>query len=354
LSSDAGMPKPRLPYVQRETSRHGKKVWYFRRWDGPRIRLRGDYGSSEFMACYDLALRGEDAPAPHRSSKGTLRWLVDAYRASRAWRDLAAGTKIQREGILRALPMDAPVLSVTRKAVVAGMERRPSPDAANVFLYTLRHLFEWAVYAEHVKADPTLGIKKINRKSEGFHVWTDEEIERFEVKFPVGTRERLALDLLLYTGIRRADAIRVGRPHVRDGVLRFRTSKGNVEVDIPILAPLARSIEATRTGDLTFICTAKGLPMGANVFTVWFRNSAKAAGCPGSAHGLRKSSATRMAQAGGTTGQLKAAYGWKTNAMPEHYTQTAERALMAADGIAKLEAGKVRGGAKKLNDAKGA
>ena len=77
--------------------------------------------------------------------------------------------------------------------------------------------------------------------------------------------------------------------------------------------------------------------MGVNVFTVWFRNAAKAAGCPGSAHGLRKASATRMAQAGGTTGQLKAAYGWKTNSMPEHYTQTAERAAMARDGMAKLE-----------------
>jgi integrase len=330
------MPKPRLPYVHRETTRHGKVVWYFRRGDGPRIRIRGDYGSSEFAAAYALAAASNIPENTTTNRSGTVAWLVGRYRESSAWRTLAQGTRMQREGILRSLPSDVPFTAITRKAIIAGMDRR-SPDAANVFLYTLRHLFEWAVYAEHVRVDPTLGVKKINRKSEGFHVWTDEEIFRFEQRWAIGTRERLAFDLLLYTGIRRADAVRVGRPHVRDGVLGFRTSKGNVEVQIPILPPLNRSIEATRTGDLTFICTARGLPMNANVFTVWFRAAAKTAGCPGSAHGLRKASATRMAEAGGTTGQLKASYGWKTNAMAEHYTQTAERASMARDGMAKLE-----------------
>ena len=330
------MPRPRLPYVMREVSRHGKVVWYFRRGDGPRIRLRGDYGSAEFLDCFNSALRGEATHRPQAMARGTIRWLVDGYRASAAWRSLATGTKAQREGILRALPMDAQLAAVTRKAIIAGMDRR-KPDAANIFLYTLRHLFEWAVYAEHVKTDPTIGVKKINRKSDGFHVWTEDEIRKFGDRWGVGTRERLAFDLLLYTGLRRSDAIRLGRQHCRESIIRLRTAKGNVEVEIPILAPLASSIEAAPTGDLTFICTARGLPMNANVFTVWFRNAAKAAGCPGSAHGLRKASATRMAEAGGTTGQLKASYGWKTNAMAEHYTQTAERAGMARDGMAKLE-----------------
>jgi integrase len=339
LSFDIGMPKPRLPYVQRETSRHGKVVFYFRRGDGPRIRLRGDYGTLVFREEYESALSGvPSARGSQATGKDSIASLVARYRQSGAWRSLAPGTKANHESVLRALPMDAPYASVTRKAIIAGMDRRShSPDAANAFLYTLRHLFAWAIYAEHVNADPTLGVKKITRKSGGFHVWTEEEIGRFEALWPVGCRERLALDLLLYTGIRRADAVRVGRPHVRDGMLGFRTAKGGVEVCIPILAPLAKSLEATRIGDLTFICTARGLPMNANVFTVWFRAAAKAAGCPGSAHGLRKASATRMAEAGGTTAQLKASYGWKTNTMAEHYTQTASRAVLAGEGMAKLE-----------------
>ncbi|MBP1183004.1 hypothetical protein JOE48_004968 [Methylobacterium sp. PvR107] len=37
----------------------------------------------------------------------------------------------------------------------------------------------------------------------------------------MGTRERLALDRLLYSGLRRGDAVRVARPHVRNGRIRI-------------------------------------------------------------------------------------------------------------------------------------
>ncbi len=77
--------------------------------------------------------------------------------------------------------------------------------------------------------------------------------------------ERLAFDLLLYTGLRRGDAVRVGRQHERDGVITIRTEKhrkgkpGEL-VSIPILPPLAASIAATKTGDLTYLVTDAGQP----------------------------------------------------------------------------------------------
>lgn len=46
-----------LPYLQTETTRHGKVVYYVRRGDGPRCRVSGAYGSIEFLASYDRALR---------------------------------------------------------------------------------------------------------------------------------------------------------------------------------------------------------------------------------------------------------------------------------------------------------
>ena len=55
--------------------------------------------------------------------------------------------------------------------------------------------------------------------SKGFHCWTDEEIAQFEAHHPIGSKPRLALALLLYTGQRRGDVIRIGRQHIRDGVL---------------------------------------------------------------------------------------------------------------------------------------
>ena len=59
----------------------------------------------------------------------------------------------------------------------------------------------------------------------------------------------VGVDDLLYTGLRRGDAARLGRQHVRDGVITFRTEKTGQRVVIPILPELAEIIAATNTGD---------------------------------------------------------------------------------------------------------
>ena len=103
---------------------------------------------------------------------------------------------------------------------------------------------------EHVSVDPTRDVKLLNIKTDGYHVWTDDEVSRFEARWPTGTRERLAFDLLLYTGLRRGDAVRLGRQHVKEGVFRIKTEKNGVIVEAPILPPLARSIDAAPTATL--------------------------------------------------------------------------------------------------------
>ena len=96
------MPRPRPPYLHHERTRHGKTVWYVRVGKGPRRRLRGAYGSPEFKAEYQAALRGE-APQNVRSkaAAGTLSWLLERYRETTAWTALSMATRRQREGIFR-------------------------------------------------------------------------------------------------------------------------------------------------------------------------------------------------------------------------------------------------------------
>ena len=109
-------------------------------------------------------------------------------------------------------------------------------------------------------------MKLLSVKSDGFHVWTDDEVARFEARWPIGTRERLAFDLLLYTGLRRGDAVRLGRQHVKAGWFRIAAEKNGVIVEAPILPPLQRSIEASPTGDLAFIAGERGNPMAKESF----------------------------------------------------------------------------------------
>ncbi|WP_367399424.1 MULTISPECIES: tyrosine-type recombinase/integrase [Methylorubrum] len=163
-----------------------------------------------------------------------------------------------------------------------------------------------------------------------FHTWTEEEVARFEAHWPVGTRERLALDILLYTGLRRGDAARLGRPHVRNGVVRILTEKTSQEVTIRILPPLAASIAASPTGDLTFIAGERGRPMTKESFGKWFRDACVAAGAPGQAHGLRKAGARRAAESGAAEAELNAWFGWADGSRESAtYVRGANRANLA-------------------------
>lgn len=334
------MPRPRPPYLLREVNRHGKTVWYVRKGDGPRIRIRGEYSSPAFMAAYQAAVMGQPIPEPEKAAAGTLRWLVDRYRASTAWASLSLATRKQRENILRPILEKSghqPFASITRKEIVAGRDRRrETPAQARHFLDTMRGLFRWAVEADYVKADPTEGVKAPNIKGPGFPVWTDEDMEAFEAKWPLGTRQRLAYALLLYTGLRRGDAVRVGRQHVRNGVIRLKAAKTGTELAIPILPELQEALDAGPAGDLHYIVGDKKKPMTKEGFGNWFSEVCREAGVMKSAHGLRKAGATRAANNGATVAQLEAIFGWEGGRMASLYTRSANREKLAKDGAPLL------------------
>jgi integrase len=232
---------------------------------------------------------------------------------------------------------DQPFAAVTRKALIDARERRKdTPAQANNLIKAMRGLFKWALESEMIAADPTRDVAMIKTRSAGFHAWSEEELARFEARWPIGTRERLAFDLLLYTGLRRGDAVRLGRQHVRDGIFRIKTEKTGVEIVAPILPALADSIAASPTGDLAFVAGERGKPMTKESFGNWFREACAGADVPGSAHGLRKAGATRAANNGATVAQLGAIFGWTGAKMASLYTQGADRARLARDAMKML------------------
>jgi integrase len=109
---------------------------------------------------------------------------------------------------------------------------------ARNFLDAMRGLFKWAKEAKHVTVDPTIGVRNPKRrKGPGFPVWTEEDAAAYDKRWPFGTKERVWRDVLFYTGLRRGDAVTLGRQHVRDNVATLRTEKsqGEMIVCIPIL-----------------------------------------------------------------------------------------------------------------------
>lgn len=338
------MPRPRPPYLLRETNRHKKTVWYFRKGKGKRIRIYGEYGTPEFNAGYDAASAGE-VLRPKKVSSQSLEWLISEYKKSGAWKGLSPATRDQRNNIFKGLLKssgDAPFAAITKKKIIEGVDRRiDTPNQANNFIKTMRGLFKWAVALEHADEDPTAGVNLVKIKTDGFQTWTEAEMERFEAAFPRGTRERVWFDVLLYTGLRRGDAARLGPGHVQAGVFTIKTEKNGVEVSMPILRPLAETIAAGPVGTDTFICGARGEALTKESFGNYFRAACQKAGVPGSAHGLRKAGATRAVENGATHSQLRAMFGWTNDAMPSLYTRKADRARLASEAASGLT--KVRG-----------
>ena len=342
------MPRKRPPYLLREETRHKTVVWYVRKGKGPRTRIDGVYGSPEFMAAYHAAVAGNPLPvARKQKASGSLAWLLDRYRESSAWDKLSAATRRQRDNIFSHVISQSgsqPFRDISKQNIINAREKRKdTPSQARNFLDAMRGLFRWAVKNEHLSADPTEGVENIARpKNDGFAVWTEAEVDRYERKWPVGTKERVWLDVLLYTGLRRGDAVRIGWQHVVDGVATITTEKSGhtVEVTLELLPTLLATLSAGPVGDETFICGGRGKALTKETFGNDFREACRAAKVEKSAHGLRKMGATRAANAGATVAQLEAIFGWTGGAMASLYTRGADRRRLAKEAISKLDKAK--------------
>jgi len=313
---------------------------------------------------------GEGENAPRDVPKaGTFRWLCIEYFKSTSFVQLDPRTqrvtkliieKTWLEPIARGateLFGDCPLSSFGVKAVRILRDRRlDRPEAANNRLRRLRRIFAWAMESgiEGVAVNPARDVSFLKpSRSGGFPTWTSADIVRFEERHPVGSKARLALGLLCYTGIRRSDVVQLGRQHMQaadesapNGRLVFRPFKGRnrspLTLNLPVVADLHHMIAATKTGELAFLVTERGKPFTSAGFGNWFRQRCDEAGLSGkSAHGVRKAAASRLVEKGATTHQLMAIFGWLTIKQAELYTRGAERKRLAEDAMHLLGTNRV-------------
>jgi integrase len=329
------MPKPRLPHLLHERSNRGRWVWYFRVGKGPRIRLPDEYGSTEFIAAYHAALAGEPCPSNRgKPTKGSVSWLIGRYRESSAWASLSPATRYQRDRIFAQIIEkvgEEAFAGVTSKTIRNGREvRKATPFMANNYLRAVKGLFAWATEAEYVAANPAAPVPELTVKTKGHEPWTIEDVRRFEARWPLGTRERVWLHVLAYTGLRLGDACTVGWQHVRDDFVSMRAEKTDQVIEFPVLPPLAETLKAGPTSDLAWIANAHGRPFVKESFGNAFRDACRAAGISGkSAHGLRKMLASLAAEIGASEELLQAWFGWQSNRMSSIYTRAASKKVMA-------------------------
>lgn len=329
------MPRPPYPYLAKE---RGK--WFVRKRPAKRVWIEDRYGTPEFWQAYQAALAGSPKAVKGKPGTGSLEWLMQRYRDSAPWAALSVATRRQRENIMKAVIGTAgskPYKAITKAVIVAGVDRRKdTPAAARHFVETMRGLFRWAVEAGFMDDDPTRDVRVKAKRTEGHHTWTEAEMARYEARWPIGTRQRVAYAILLYTGLRRGDAVRFGRQHIRNGVARIVTEKTGELAIFAIDPELQTVLDAGPCGDLTFIAGEKGANMAKESFGTIFRHWCNDAGVPGSAHGLRKALAVIRAERGLSEHEMMPGFGWSDTKTAAIYTRKASRERLAESAMAKL------------------
>jgi integrase len=347
----------KLRHVYSDPDRHGNARLYFWRGKGfPKHRIRETPGTPEFLERYRELLASTElsnTQADDGVRPGTYRWLCTQYLSSAVYRRLDESTQRTRRRVLEATCVEPifpgskevyanfPLSRITTKALRVLRDRKASlPGAAADRVKAIRAVFKWAFDEDHVASNPARELSKPQLRHGGWHAWSVEEVAQFRRQHPIGTKAHLALALMLWTGVRRSDVVRLGRQHERNGWIKFTQFKNRnrnpIVVEIPILAELQRAIDASPCGDLTYLVNELGRPFTVSGFGNWFRDRCNEAGVPGRAHGLRKAGAKTAAENGATTHQLMAIFGWLTLAEAERYTRAAQRRRMAGDAITML------------------
>ena len=359
MISESEMPR-RLPKgCVEDCDRHGNIRVYYRVAGRPKVRLRAVPWTTEFMDQYEAAVVGQPTVSSSSIITGTWRWLcVKYFEGCADYKRLDSRTQRVRRQILEATfnePTkpdsgkffgDMPLAKMDPGAIEVLRDRKLDvPEAANSRLKAIRQVFKWGIkrktadgkpYAPH---NPARDVDYFKTGSTGFHTWTIEEVAQYQERHKIGTRARLALDLLLYLGQRRSDIIRLGRQHARVDKITFTQFKGRnrkpKRLTLPILPVLQRTIDSSPCGDMTFLVNEFGRPFTDAGFGNWFRDRCIEAGVPGRAHGLRKAGATIAANNGATAHQLMAIFGWETLKQAEVYTRAADQ-LRLAEGAMHL------------------
>src|SRR5579863_4919607 len=177
-----------------------------------------------------------DAPP----AEGTLGWLMLRYFASNAFKKLDPITQRTKRSILEKAAAEPtkpggdlqfkhiPLSVLEPKHVKIMRDRKKDlPGAANNRVSEMRVLLSWGLEEEdeHVKRNVAKDVKMLDYKEKAFHQWTESELDKFEKRHPRGAKAHLALAIMLYLGVRKSDAVRLGPPMVKNGWITFKPQK---------------------------------------------------------------------------------------------------------------------------------
>jgi len=355
IHANRDLPK----YVSRFVDRHGKVRLCFRRKGCRTQYFTAAFGTKEFAVEYTRAIHSlaivsaPRSPIGSRSIAGLFRrYCAFPYRLGPSETTQRKVRAVLQKGIVERLGR-FPVSELTFEDVDLLVARRRTKsiengrevggvEAARKFRKELVRMLAFAEKTGLVSTNAAAHSDKVKvaagKRSTGYHSWTEKEITQYRNEYALGTKARLAMELLLWTGQRRGDVVHLGRNHIRDGAFHIRQAKGGKALAIPVARRLVEAIDAMPANDsLNFLVTEKGKAFTNAGFGNWFRERCDQAGLPQcTAHGLRKAAMRRMAELGMSNSILKAMSGHTRDNEVAIYTAAADQKRLAASAVNAL------------------
>lgn len=331
----------RLKYLYINYDRHGNQRHYFRPPSHKNTRIRFAPGTPEARAEYDRLLKEYEAgalePAALTVKADSLSGLFRAFEASAAFREKARNTQIQRSNFYTRLGRvhgHLPFASITG-ADLAKIRDALGPGAGRNMLKAVSAAYSWACLDEVGLAveNPAKGVTRPSQRTKGYTKWTLDDVMQFKSHYPKGSNPRICLAMLLFTAREISGVRTLGRGDVRDGMIRGTRQKTWADSTTPVL-PLLRDELGDRYDDMVWLPTSLGTPYSAKSISQRFSGWATDAELPElSAHGLRKSVGTILAELGMSERTIMAVLAHTDPRQAQIYVQNAEMRQRAVDGM---------------------
>jgi integrase len=276
---------------------------------------------------------------------GSFGALAVDYLASPEFRQTRPNTQRVYRIVLEPLAKahgDKPVALLERRHIKQWRDARSeTPGMANMVVKVVRVLLTYAIDNDYRKDNPA---QRLTLFKLGEHrAWTDDECMAFEQFWPPGSMQRRAYMLGKFTGQRSGDLARMTLAHVKDGAIRVMQQnttdgKTNEETCIPLHRDLAAEL-ALGGRHMSILTKPDGSAFDSTSLGVWFADAIEAAGLPDACvlHGLRKTAARMLAEAGCSTHEIASITGHRSLKEIERYTQSADRRRLGSAAILKLE-----------------
>lgn len=345
----------KLPYIKEYYDQAGLRRRYFRRRGFKGGPLPGKIGSPEFMEAYQAYVEARPAPlAKFNNGAGTFGGLIGQYYTWIEYTNLKPSSKkLYRYALepLRDEYGNKSLSSMTRDNLIKVIEKvgKRAPGMANLTRAVLQKMLKIAATRKRIHTNP-LADKIEPYKGGTHHTWTDEELAKFEARWPLGTRQRLAYALLFYTGQRSGDVVKMTTKDIVDGRIKVVQEKTGASLKLMIHPDLKKALKACPPkGDYLF-GSATGRQVKTAALSKLMREAIKEAGLPARCvpHGIRKATLRTMAENGSSAKRMASVSGHKTTKELDRYTDAADQQTLADDGIASIPVRK----AKKVSNSK--